>query len=121
MDRLPKLDYEHKELTYKAMMKSNLQKKARILEKANSKIEEIGEYENKIEMIEIEINNYEESFRILAGQLRNENVLEGGLEKYELKFSGKCIVTLDNLQSKKIIIDDRRKTGFLQNLGYKLG
>ena len=81
----------------------------------------MGEYENKIEMIDIELNNYEESFRILASDLRDQSILEGGLKNYELKFSGKCIVTLDNLVSKKILIDDRRKTGFLQNLGYKLG
>ena len=88
----------------KSRKASNLAKKARILTKAENVLEEVGELENRIELIEIEINNYEESFRMLADQLRDENVLEGGLTNYELKFSGKVIVTLNDLNSKKILI-----------------
>ena len=53
--------------------------------------------------------------------MKDEYTLEGGVKGYELNFSGKVIVTLNDLTSRKILIEDRRKTGFLQNLGYKLG
>lgn len=98
--------YEHKcQLTEKynhvmgkigtadAKQRNNLEKKA------NSVFEEISETENTFETIEAEIERYEESFKIIVENLKKEETVEQVDVPKQVKFSGKCIITLNNNNS----------------------
>lgn len=101
-------------------------------------LEQIGELENKKELIEIEINNYEEMFKLLIERITNEQPIDPQLQAsaqadqpipegdsrtqgLKLSFSGKCIVTLNSKESKEALTEQARNLYFLQRLGYQVG
>lgn len=56
----------------------------------------------------------------LVERLHNEDTLENEADKEVLRFSGKCIVTVNNRKSKEMLISSQGQRSFLQLMGYKL-
>lgn len=82
-------------------------------------LDEINEIENKQEMVQIEINTYEESFIALAKSMREGSQVE--VEGHGLRFSGKCIVTLNHKKSRDVLVGGNANIYCLHRLGYYLG
>lgn len=70
------------------------------MRKCENVLEEIGEDENTVEQIEAEISQYEQAMRLMVEDLLHGHTgADVVAPQKEIKFSGKCIVTVNCRES----------------------
>ena len=53
-------------------------------------------------------------------KLEDCTIEEQGIQKLRLKFSGKCIVTLNDCRSRDVLVKETENAFFVQKVGYWL-